>query len=107
MAKPTVHHHLNTLVQEEYLTKEDGAYSIGLRFLELGELANVAVMEYKQVVYLYRIRGNEAVNLDTYTGKRVRFRCTALGKAMFSHYPKEEVRAIVAAKGLSAETERR
>ncbi|WP_336022785.1 IclR family transcriptional regulator [Halobellus salinisoli] len=130
LTKPTVHHHLSTLVQEEYVVKEADTYYIGLRFLELGELArdrfkihkvakpeveklaeqtgelaNVAVLEYGRVVYLYRARGSEAVNLDTYSGKRVQIHCTALGKAMLANLPQEQVDEILAENEFQAETD--
>jgi DNA-binding IclR family transcriptional regulator len=130
LTKPTIHHHLSTLVQEEYVVKEANEYYLGLRFLELGELArdrfkihevgkpevekladqtgelaNLAVLEYGQVVYLYRARGSEAVNLDTYSGKRVQIHSTALGKAMLAHRPPERIEELLTETDLQAETE--
>lgn len=131
MTKPTVHHHLSTLHQEKYVVKEDDTYYIGLQFLELGErsrdrlkihkvakpeveklaeetgeLANMAVMEHREVVYLYRVRGSEAAHLDTYTGKRTYPHSTAMGKAMLAHLPQERLEAVIAQNGLPKETER-
>ncbi|WP_144906019.1 IclR family transcriptional regulator [Halobellus captivus] len=130
MTKATVHHHLSTLEQEEYVVKENKTYYTGLRFLELGErardrlkiqkvaqpeieklatetgeLANVAVEEHGWVVYLYRARGEDAVHLDTYTGKRVLPHCTALGKAMIAHFDEQRVEEIISRFGLPANTE--
>lgn len=130
MTKATVHHHLSTLEQEEYVVKENKTYYTGLRFLELGErardrlkihkvaqpeieklaaktgeLANVAVEEHGWAVYLYRARGEDAVHLDTYTGKRVLPHCTGLGKAMIAQYDEERVDGIIERFGLPANTE--
>ncbi|WP_336338293.1 IclR family transcriptional regulator [Haloarcula brevis] len=130
IAKSTVHNHLRTLEDEGYITKEGSAYRVGLRFLELGEykrhrmdiyetarpevaslaeetgeMANVAVEEHGEGVYLARAEGTEAVTVDTYGGKRVNLHCTALGKAILAELPEERVDAIVDEHGLPARTE--
>ncbi|MCG1007568.1 IclR family transcriptional regulator [Halorubrum lacusprofundi] len=130
MTKSTVHNHLQTLEGEGYVTNEKNIYRVGLQFLELGEykrnrmdiyekarpevtalaektgeMANAAVEEHGEGVYITRAEGTEAVTVDTYAGKRVKLHCTALGKTILAELPKERVDEIVDAHGLPARTE--
>lgn len=131
MSKSTIHDHLATLKEHDYVTKhEDGTYGIGLGFFEMGEyarkrrkiyeiarpevkalaeetgeLANLLVEEHGRGVYLYRARGEKAVTLDTHTGKRRYLHNTALGKAILAHLPEERVHEILNMHGLPAATE--
>jgi len=130
MAKSTVHNHLRTLEDEGYVTNEGNIYRVGLRFLELGEykrnrmaiyekarpevtslaektgeMANAAVEEHGEGVYITRAEGTEAVTVDTYAGKRVKLHCTALGKTILAELPEERVDNIVDTHGLPARTE--
>ena len=130
IAKSTVHNHLHTLEDEGYITSEGSVYRVGLRFLELGEykrnrmdiyeiarpevaslaektgeMANAAVEEHGEGVYITRSEGTEAVTVDTYAGKRVKLHCTALGKTILAQLPEERVDEIVDTHGLPARTE--
>jgi len=130
MAKSTVHNHLQTLEDEGYVTSEDNTYRVGLRFLGLGEykrnrmdiyekarpevkslakktgeMANAAVEEHGEGVYITRAEGTEAVTVDTYAGKRVKLHCTALGKTILAELPEERVDEIIDSHGLPARTE--
>ncbi|MEF8827751.1 MAG: IclR family transcriptional regulator [Haloarcula sp.] len=130
MAKSTVHNHLQTLEDEGYITEEESAYHVGLRFLELGEykrnrmdiyekarpevaslaektgeMANAAVEEHGEGVYIARAEGTEAVSVDTYAGKRVNLHCTALGKTILAELPEERVDDIIDTHGLPARTD--
>ena len=127
--KSTVHNHLSTLEQNEYVVKEDDAYRIGLQFLdfaehvrsrtrihevgcplvgdlaaETGELAHLLTEEHGRGVYLCREEGSDAVQLDTYPGMRVHLHCTALGKAILAYLPDERVDEIVDRHGLPGRT---
>lgn len=129
LPKSTIHNHLNTLLQNEYIVKEDGTYRIGLRSLKLGaharrrkdiyekgkpevdklaqqtgELANLAVEEHGRGVYLYLTKGDQAVGLDTFAGKRFHLHCTALGKAILAHLPEERTAEIIDRHGLPERT---
>ncbi|WP_146417161.1 IclR family transcriptional regulator [Haloarcula hispanica] len=126
--KSTVHNYLSTLEQEEYVVNRDGVYEVGLRFLELGayarhreklfgiakpevdrlaaetgELANILVEEHGRGSYLYRARGDKAVQVKAHVGTRVPLHTTALGKAILAHMPTERVDAIVDRHGLGGE----
>jgi len=121
----TVHDYLQTLESEEYLVKEDGVYRVGARFLELGEQvrnrkkvfsisrpeidslaaetgehSNLLIEEHGRGVFLYKARGEKAVQLDTHAGMRVPLQTTALGKAIMAFRPREEVEAILDAHGM-------
>ncbi|MFB6073021.1 MAG: IclR family transcriptional regulator [Halobacterium sp.] len=128
--KSTVHNHLKTLESSEYVVNDDGTYRVGCRFLELGahardrraiyevakpevdrmaaetgELSGVLVEEHGRGVFLYRSKGDRAVHVDTYAGKRIYLHGTALGKAVLAHLPEDRVDAIVDRHGLPALTE--
>lgn len=130
IAKSTVHNHLRTLEDEGFITNEGDTYRVGLRFLELGEykrnrmdiyekaqpevaslaeetgeMANAAVEEHGEGVYITRAKGSQAVSVDTYAGKRVYLHCTALGKTILAELPEERVDEIIDAHGLPARTE--
>jgi len=126
--KSTVHNYLSTLEQEEYIVNRDGVYKVGLRFLELGayarhreklfkiakpevdrlasetgELANILVEEHGRGSYLYRARGDKAVQVKAHVGTRVPLHTTALGKTILAHMSTEEIDAIVDRHGLGGE----
>ncbi|ESP86999.1 IclR family transcriptional regulator [Candidatus Halobonum tyrrellensis] len=126
----TVHDYLRTLEAEEYLVKEGGEYHVGTRFLQLGEQArartkpfriarpevddladqtgehaNLMIEEHGLGVFLYKARGDDAVQLDTHAGMRVPLQTAALGKSIMAHRPREEVDAIVDRHGLPPVTE--
>lgn len=130
LPKSTVHNHLQTLYANEYVTQVDDEYRASLRFLEhggytrnqmdifqvakpeiktlaeeTGELANLVVEEHGLGVYLYREHGEEAVELDSYAGKRQYLHSTAFGKAMLAFMQEERVEEILDRHGLPARTE--
>lgn len=130
IGKSAVHNHLNTLVNKEYLSKEGDEYHIGLPFLglgayarnrmeiynaarhevdnladETGELANLLIEQNGRGTYLYQSKGENAVELDTYEGKRIRLHCTGLGKAILAFRPREEVEEILDTQGMPQITE--
>ncbi|WP_254533126.1 IclR family transcriptional regulator [Natrinema gelatinilyticum] len=130
MSKSAIHNHLSTLVEAGYVKKHDGEYRLSLRFLDVGgylrkqmelyqvakpetdalaeqtgELANLMTEEFGQGVYLYRAKGDLAVDLDTYVGRRCYLHNTALGKAILAYLPASRVDEIVDTHGLPAETD--
>ena len=131
MPTSTIHDHLRTLENEEYLINDDGVYRVGARFLELGEQArnrmkvytvarpevddlaeetgehaNMMIEEHGRGVFLYKARGAEAVQLDTHAGMRVPLQTTALGKSILAFRPREEVDAILDRHGMPKVTEK-
>ncbi|WP_323173356.1 IclR family transcriptional regulator [Natrialba sp. PRR66] len=130
LAKSTVHRHLSTLTDLEYVTREDDVYRTGLRFLEIGEqtrtrsdayqlaeekVADLAaeteersqfiVEEYGEGVYIFRETGERAVHTDSEIGKRIPIHATAAGKAILASLSDERINEIIDQRGLPALTE--
>jgi len=128
-SKGTVHSHLTTLLENEYVVKTDETYQLSLKFLELGEsvideisgyniikeetdalaeksgeLAQFATEEHGRAVYLYKTGGENAVQTASSTGKREYLHCISLGKAMLAYMPEERVNDIVDRHGLPGYT---
>lgn len=123
--KSTVHDHLRTLHDLEYVVKIDSSYRISTKFLELGEYkrknmpvyeiakpeldrlaeqtgdhANLMIEEHGRGVYIYKSTGTDAARLDTYPGIRTPLHSTALGKAILSEMSDERIREIIDKVGL-------
>lgn len=130
MPKSTVYDHLQTLTDIEYLVKEEGTYHVGAQFLSLGgyarsqmklyrvaaselqklaeqtgEHVNLMIEEHGRGIFLYKVKGEDAVELDTYVGMRVYLQTTSLGKAILAHFPEAKVDEIIEAHGLPRITE--
>lgn len=130
MAKGTVHSHLATLKEEEFVVQDGDTYAISFRFLdfgeyvkrriphldilkqeldglaeETGEVVQFLTEEHGRGVYLYKARGEFAVETASYVGQRNSLHCTALGKAILSQLPEERVQQIIDRHGLPAETD--
>lgn len=130
MATSTVHDHLRTLEQCQYVVRDDDTYRIGTRFLdvggcarqrmpifavakpevrrlarETGQHANLMVEDFGVGVFLYKATAEGAVHLDTYEGMRVPLHSTALGKAILAHLAEARVESILDEHGLPAVTE--
>jgi DNA-binding IclR family transcriptional regulator len=130
VAKSTVYKHLNTLESKGLVVKHGDTYRIGLRTLEFGgyaqrydgvydtarpevrrmadetgELANLMFEERGWGVYVHTSRGENAVEIDTQTGRRAHLHATGLGKAILATMADDRVEAIVEERGLPAVTE--
>jgi len=130
MSKSVVHNHLSTLREAGYVLKRDGEYVLSLKFLELGghtrkrmalydaarkpvtqlaaetgELVNLMTESQGLGAYIYRAKGDRAVDLNTYTGFRTHLHTTALGKCIMARMPEKRWRGIVERRGLPAATE--
>ncbi len=128
--KSTVHDHLSTLIELDFVVKEPTGYRLGARFLEYGgyareqmkvyrvgrpvvdrlaedtgEHANLMIEEHGLGVFLYKAKGEEAVTLDTHPGMRVTLQATALGKTILAHLPDTRVTEIFDEHGLPQITE--
>lgn len=131
MTKSTVHNHLSTLEEHEYVNNTGGTYSLGLRFLELGgytrngmklfemgkpevdalaertgEVVNLAVEEHGKCVYLYRAKGTQSIRLDIHVGERMGLHTTALGKSMLAHMSERRIDEFLETTSLKAATDR-
>lgn len=130
LARSTVHNHVKTLLNQGYLTEEDGEYSLGLKFLEYGytaksglrmaelgepalsdladetdEIAWIVVEEHGEAVYISGAEGENALHtrLD-HVGLRTSLHFTASGKAILAHLPRERVEEIIEESGLPSAT---
>ena len=130
LAKSTVHDHLTTLHDKEYVVKEGTTYHVGLRFLdkgnyarttkeilgasrptleelagETGEIVWLYVEEHGKAVVLERVQGEHAVSTVGRVGLRTPIHAPAAGKAMLAHFPEERVDEIVDRYGLPTVTD--
>lgn len=129
IAKSTVHYHLDTLRREGFVVKGDGKYHLTLRFLEMGErvrgriplygiakdeidaladrtneLAILMVEEQCLGVYLYKSRGENAIDVDAPIGRFANLHNRALGKAILAHLDRSRVEEILTKRGLPRTT---
>ncbi|WP_225308186.1 IclR family transcriptional regulator [Haloarcula sp. CBA1131] len=121
-SKGTIHGHMSTLYKNEYVIKKDETYRLSLRHLELGEtvrdrlqiydvvteelddlsascgeLAQFAMPEHGQAVYIYKSAGENAVQSASSPGKREYMHCLSLGKAMLAHMSaRASMRSLIA-----------
>lgn len=72
---------------------------------QTGEHANLMIEKHGQGIFLYKVKGEDAVELDTYTGMRVDLQTTALGKAILAHLPETRIDEILNMHGLPRITE--
>ncbi|MGH3354897.1 MAG: IclR family transcriptional regulator, partial [Nocardioidaceae bacterium] len=127
---PTIHRLLRTLVDLGYLRQQPSReYALGPRLIrlgessgllvgswarpylaslvdELGETANLAMLDGNQIVYVAQVPSRHAMRMFTEVGKRVPPHCTAVGKALLSSLPDEQVEAILLHTGMEAHTDR-
>lgn len=126
----TAHRHLRTLEEYGYITKYDGKFQIGFKFLMMGGIARNSRPEYKlaedyvkklsektkeraqfvieengERVFVFRRVGENAVRGDANIGKRGPLHCSAAGKALLAEFSDQRVREIVNQHGLPAETD--
>jgi DNA-binding IclR family transcriptional regulator len=130
IAKSTVHHHLSSLLEEEFVVKEDSEYRLGLRCYDLGvrvkqenklydcgadvlenlanevdEVAWLVVEEHGRAVSLDKATGDNAIQTLGRLGKRTHLHYHAAGKAILAYLSPEERADIVDRQGLPALTE--
>jgi IclR family transcriptional regulator, acetate operon repressor len=127
---PTLHRLARTLVDLGYLRQEPSRkYALGPRLLllaessstmlnslalphlrhlvdELGETANLAMLDGDQVAYVAQAPGRHAMRMFTEVGRRVQPHCTAVGKALLASSPDDDVRALLLRTGLPRHTPR-
>lgn len=129
MPPSTVHDHLQSLDRLGFVVKDASGYHISARFLELGarrrknmELYKVAKPELQRLadetgehasvmieenglgVLLYTAKGDNAVQVNTYSGARSKLHMTAPGKAIMAHLPVARIEEAVTRYGLTAMT---
>lgn len=126
---PTIHRLVRTLVDLGYLRQEPSRqYALGPRLIrlgetsarmlgtwarpyladlvtELGETANLAMLDGDEIVYVAQVPGSHSMRMFTEVGRRVQAHCTAVGKALLAHRPDDEVLTMLARSGMPAHTE--
>lgn len=127
----TTHNHLSTLRQKGYVSKSDSEYYVGLKFVYLGdhaknrldifsvgeqyieqlaektgEVANLMVENGGFGIYLKVARGDDALNLESYSRSREYLHCTAAGKAILAFEPEQKINNVIDTRGLIEFTER-
>ncbi|WP_435361871.1 IclR family transcriptional regulator [Haloarchaeobius sp. DFWS5] len=130
MPRSTVHDHVRTLELLGYVVKRDETYSLGTRFLEIGdgsrsrmpiyrharteveglaaetgEHASLMIEENGLGVLLYVAKGENAVNIGAYAGMRMPLSTTAPGKAILAHLPQKSRERYLDRHGLPPVTE--
>jgi IclR family transcriptional regulator, acetate operon repressor len=122
--KPTVHRLVRTLVALGYARQEPTRdYSLGPRLVrlvdassrllglhaapylqdvvnELGESANLSILDGYQVVDVSQVASRHALRMVSEVGSRAYPHCTAAGKAILAELPREQVRAILQRTGM-------
>lgn len=128
-AKSTIHDHLLTLESKEYVVREDGEYTLGLKFLKHGmfakgeldishigqpvieELAEktgegvwIVVEEHGRAVPLAKAMGEKGITTHTTIGSREHLNHLASGKLMLAYMSDERVEEIIDKHGLPKQT---
>lgn len=125
---PTIYRLMRTLVNHGYARQAPSKrYALGPRLIRLGEsssrllggwarpvlahlvdqvgeTANMALLEGDAVVYVAQVPSKHAMRMFTEVGRRVQAHCTGVGKALLAQLPTETAQAIVSRTGLVAHT---
>lgn len=130
LAKGTLHRVCGDLVAAGMLERRDDLYRLGRLMFELGmrasverdllevaspfledlraevnETVHLGVRDGIEVVYIAKLAGRRQTAVPSRTGGRLGLYCTAVGKALLAHAPKEVLDEVVAA-GLARHTAR-
>lgn len=125
---PTIHRLVRTLADLGYLRQEPSReYALGPRLIrlgdsasrllnawaephlkavvdEIGESANLAMLEGNQVVYTAQVPGLHAMRMFTEVGRQALLHNSGVGKAVGAFLPEEQLRAILGRTGMPAAT---
>ena len=126
---PTIHRLVRTLVALGYVRQNTNRrYALGARLIrlgehaslqfgawarplladlvdELGETANLAVLERDEVVYVAQVPSRHSMRMFTEVGRRLLPHGTGVGKAMLAGLPAGDVRELLHRTGMPAYTE--
>jgi IclR family acetate operon transcriptional repressor len=125
---PTIHRLLRTLVSLGYARQvPNRRYALGPRLIrlgeganrilgslarpqlaslvnDLGESANMAVLDGDMVVYIAQVPSQHSMRMFTEVGRRAHAHDTGVGKAMLAQLPEDTVRGIVSRVGMPTPT---
>lgn len=129
--KSTVHRILHTLCHRGYVerVRDNERYQLGIKIVELGirffndleirkvaspvlndlaklinEVVHLVLPNEGEVVYIDKAESSHVVSMHSKVGRRAPMHCTAVGKALLSTLPEEEVRHILEIKGMTRYT---
>ena len=71
---------------------------------ELGETANLALLEGDRIVYVGQVPSRHSMRMFTEVGRRVLPHCTAVGKVLLARLPDADLTGLVERTGLPART---
>lgn len=127
---PTIHRLLRSLAHNGYVRQEPSRrYALGPRLIRLGELAgralgtwamprlaelvaeigetaNMAVLEADAVVYVAQVPSAHSMRMFTEVGRRVSAHGTGVGKVLLAQLPDDQVRELLRRTGMPAHTPR-
>ncbi|TCP56809.1 IclR family transcriptional regulator [Tamaricihabitans halophyticus] len=127
---PTIHRLMRTLLARGYVRQlPSRRYALGPRLIrlgecagqqfgadsrplltelasELGESANLAMIDFDMAVYVAQASSGHSVRMFTEVGRRVRMHCTGVGKVILAQLDDDAVRDIARRAGLPAATDR-
>ncbi|GAY09499.1 transcriptional regulator, IclR family [Pseudonocardia sp. N23] len=125
---PTIHRLVRTLVDLGYVRQQPSReYALGPRLMrlgehasrllgtwamphlrdlvdEIGESANLAMLDGDHVVYTAQVPGVHSMRMFTEVGRRAQVHCTAVGKAMLALMPREQADVIVRGSVMTPQT---
>jgi IclR family acetate operon transcriptional repressor len=125
---PTIYRLMRTLVNRGYARQAPSKrYALGPRLIrlgesssrllgawarpalarlvdEVGETANMALLEGDAVVYVAQVPSRHSMRMFTEVGRRVQAHCTGVGKALLAQLSAESARALLGRTGLPAHT---
>lgn len=126
---PTIHRLVRTLVDLGYVRQDASRrYALAPRLIrlgeasshllgvwarphlarlaaELGESANLAMLDGDEVVYVAQAESRQSMRMFTDVGRRVLPHCTAVGKALLAEMPAGAVREILGRTGMPRHTD--
>jgi len=131
VSKGTVHKHLKTLEQENYVTGDDGVYSLGMQFFRFGgrvrnrnracfmakdrvekvafetsEMTKFAIEHGGVGVWMYFSNDHYEMRREMHVGGTFKLHQNAAGKAILSELSDDRIHGILDEVGLDAGTER-
>ncbi|MFC4440330.1 MULTISPECIES: IclR family transcriptional regulator [Natrialbaceae] len=128
-SKSTIHSHLQTLESQEIIVHDGDGYRLSLQVLDMandvreqvvnydvivdevdeladetGEIVQFGLEEHGQVSYLYKARGNRAVETVSRAGRKQPMYSTSLGKSILAFLPAERREEIVSNASFTPKT---
>ncbi|WP_408960265.1 IclR family transcriptional regulator [Natrinema sp. 74] len=128
-SKSTIHSHLRTLENQEIIVRSGNGYRLSLQVLDMAndvreqvanydviveevdeladetnEIAQFGLEEHMKVSYLYKSRGNRAVETASRAGGKQPMHSTSLGKAILAFLPPDRRETIIDNTTLTRQT---